>query len=285
MVARSTSAGGPATFGIGELAQRTGLTPAVLRTWENRFGFPAGERSPAGHRRFSEADVVQVRRVLEVRETGVTLQAAIDTVRRRQRHAGSRSVHAVLAREFPHVAARPLGRRVLLAASHAVEDEALARADRPLVLGTFQEGDRFAGSRHRWDELARTASWAAVLAEFDDDLPADPTARPALCPLPEGSPLRREWTVLTLSPEHAALVSAWEVPVAAGRPARFEALVTTHRPAVVTAARVLLDVTRETGATPPDDALLVLDEPGGPTSAEDADRVWSRALAHLDVPR
>ena len=41
-------------FSIGVLADRTGLTPAVLRTWENRFGFPAGERSPTGHRRFSE---------------------------------------------------------------------------------------------------------------------------------------------------------------------------------------------------------------------------------------
>ena len=47
-------------FSIGVLAARTGLTPAVLRTWENRFGFPSGERSTTGHRRFTDADVERV---------------------------------------------------------------------------------------------------------------------------------------------------------------------------------------------------------------------------------
>ena len=79
-----------------------------------------------------------------------------------------------------------LGRRALVAASYAVEDEALARAERPLVLGTFQAGHRFADQRRRWDELARTAAWSAVVAEFDDALPADPSASPARCQLARG---------------------------------------------------------------------------------------------------
>ena len=216
-------------FSIGVLADRTGLTPAVLRTWENRFGFPSGERSPTGHRRFSEADVELVRQVLEVRESGVGLQVAIDAVRRRQEQGAVESVHAVLSREFPHLAVHRLRRRALLAASHAVEDEALARADRPLVLGTFQEGHKFARSRHRWDELARTASWAAVVAEFDEAHPADPSAQPARCQLPERSPLRREWTVVTVSASHAAVVSAWEVPTAPGSTPVYESVISTHR--------------------------------------------------------
>ena len=282
---------GPAGgFSIGVLAERTGVTPTVLRTWENRFGFPTGMRSPAGHRRFTDTDVDAVRRVLEVRDSGVGLKAAIDTVRR-HRDAGAESVHAVLTRDFPHLGVQRLGRRALVAASYAVEDEALARAERPLVLGSFQEGHRFAGSRHRWDELARTASWSAVVADFAseraDDLPPDPTARPARCQLPERSAMRREWTVATVSAARAALVSAWEVPTPAGAAPVYESVISTHRPAVVAAARVLLDVARTAGAEPPADVVRLLDEPAGAGSGAglDADRIWLRALARLDAPR
>ena len=273
-------------FSIGVLAARTGLTPAVLRTWENRFGFPAGTRSSTGHRRFTDADVELVRQVLEVRSSGVGLQVAIDTVRRRQDQGDVESVHAVLSREFPHLVVHRLGRRALIAASHAVEDEALARADGALVLGTFQEGHKYARSAHRWDELARTASWAAVVADFDDVLPADPGASPARCQLPERSPLRREWTGVTLSAARAAVVSAWEVPAAPGRAPVYESVISTHRPAAVAAARVLVDVARTAGAAPPAYAVGLLDEPavGPATPAVDADRMWLRALARLDPP-
>ena len=71
-------------FSIGVLAARAGVTPGVLRTWENRFGFPRGERSASGHRRFTDADVALVRRVLEVRDSGLPLQVAIDSVVRAQ---------------------------------------------------------------------------------------------------------------------------------------------------------------------------------------------------------
>jgi DNA-binding transcriptional MerR regulator len=271
-------------FSIGVLAARTGLTPAVLRTWDNRFGFPAGGRSPTGHRRYSEEDVRQVRRVVEVRDTGVPLRLAIDSVTRDDRRPGAESVHAALAAEFPDLRPQRLGRHPLLAVSHAVEDESLARADRPVVLGAFQEGHRFEQSRHRWDELARTASWAAVVADFDEALPADPGARPARCQLAADSPLRREWTVVTLSPSHAAVVSAWEVPSTPGEEPVFEAVISTHRPAVVVAARVLCEAARAAGATPPAEVERVLDvaAAGPATSAVDADRMWLRTLTRLD---
>ncbi|MBL0746405.1 DICT sensory domain-containing protein [Nocardioides baculatus] len=266
-------------FGIGVLAERTGLTPTVLRTWDNRFGFPAGARTASGHRRFTDADVDLVHQVLDLRATGVGLGAAIGSVERRRRRPDE-SVHAVMTRDFPHLGVRRLGRRALVAASYAVEDEALARAERPLVLGTFQEGDRFADQRRRWDELARTAAWSAVVADFDDDLSADPSASPARCQLAEGSPLRREWTVVTVSDARAALVSAWEVPGSAGPV--YESVVTGHRPAAIAAARVLLDAARAAGADPPADVVRLLDEPGRETAAVDVDRMWLRALAHLD---
>ena len=269
-------------FSIGVLADRTGLTPTVLRTWENRFGFPAGTRTPSGHRRFSDVDVDLVRQVQDLRSSGVSLGTAVDTVQRRRRRPDE-SVHAVLARDFPHLGRQRLGRRALVAASYAVEDEALARDERPLVLGSFQAGHRFADQRHRWDELARTAAWAAVVAEFDDALPADPSATPARCQLPDRSAMRREWTVLTLTDSRAALVSAWEVPVAAGAVPVYESVISGHRPAVVVAARVLLDATRAAGAEPPAEVVRLLDEHAPDTVAVDADRIWLRALARLDA--
>ena len=136
-------------FSIGSLAQRTGVTPNVLRTWENRFGFPTGRRTAAGHRRFTEADVQLVGEVLAARERGVPLHLAIDGALQRTRHEGGQSVHATLVKEFPDLRSQRLGTAPLLAASHAIEDECLARAERSVVLGTFQEGHKYARSSHR----------------------------------------------------------------------------------------------------------------------------------------
>jgi DNA-binding transcriptional MerR regulator len=275
-------------FSIGVLASRTGVTPAVLRTWENRFGFPAGRRSAAGHRRFTDDDVRRVREVLQVRDSGVPLQLAIDAVSRREAEGAPESVHAVLVREFPQLRPQRLGRPALVAASHAVEDESLARADRPVVLGAFQSGYRFGRARHRWDELARTASWSAVVADFaEDDLPADPAARPARCQLPADSPLRREWVVVSVSAGFSAVVSAWEVPSRPGEDPAFESLISTHRPVALAAARVVVATARSAGARPPAEVEELLDDvtPRVATSAAEADRVWLRALAHLDPPR
>ncbi|WP_165807258.1 DICT sensory domain-containing protein [Nocardioides currus] len=272
-------------FSIGTLAERTGLTPTVLRAWEQRFDFPRGRRLDSGHRRFTQAEVEMVTEVLAARESGLTLPQAIARVR--DRHAPQPeggSVHAALQRDFPDLRPVRLGRRVLVAASKAIEEEALARADRPLVLGSFQVGHHVAGSQHRWAELARTASWCAVLADFDGEVGADPTASPARCQLPADADLRREWTVVTLSASHAAVLSAWEVPAPAGGPRVFESTVTTRRSAAIAAGRVLTGIARSAGATPPPAVADLLDEPttrhDSPSAA--ADRLWLRTLAQLD---
>ena len=271
-------------FSIGVLAARAGVTPGVLRTWENRFGFPRGERSASGHRRFTDADVALVRQVLEVRDSGLPLQVAIDSVVRAQEAGEERSAFAAAAEA---VTVRPLRlhRRALIAASHAVEDECLARGDRPVVLGAFQLGHRYASSRHRWEELGRTAAWAAVVADFDadTDLRADLEASPVRCQLPGDSPLRREWAVVCLSESYAALVAAWEVPAAKGPPT-YEAVISTHRDAATAAGRVLAGVVRAAGGDVPPTATRLLDvaAPQRATSAVDADRTWLRALAELD---
>src|SRR5512144_1546124 len=46
---------------IGELSKRTGVTPALLRAWERRYGLVRPTRSPGGLRLYSPADVERVR--------------------------------------------------------------------------------------------------------------------------------------------------------------------------------------------------------------------------------
>lgn len=47
---------------IGELSRRTGVSPELLRAWENRYGLLRPERSPGGFRMYSEDDEARVRR-------------------------------------------------------------------------------------------------------------------------------------------------------------------------------------------------------------------------------
>jgi hypothetical protein len=122
------------------------------------------------------------------------------------------------------------------------------------------------------------------VADFDDSLPADVSASPARCQLPEASPLRREWTVVTVSDSRAAVVSAWEVPSRTAADVVFESVISTHRPAALAAARVLAAVAEGAGARPPAEAagLLADATPRPATAAADVDRMWLRALARLD---
>ena len=56
------------------------LTPAVLRTWEARHGFPVPTRAASGHRWYRESDVDLVQRVVHRQRAGVRLEAAIREV-------------------------------------------------------------------------------------------------------------------------------------------------------------------------------------------------------------
>lgn len=61
---------------IGELAERVGVSPHVLRVWERRYGLRP-ERSEAGHRVYSPADEERVRAVGELRRQGVPAAEAV----------------------------------------------------------------------------------------------------------------------------------------------------------------------------------------------------------------
>ena len=209
---------------IREVADRTGVSAAVLRIWETRHGFPEPERLASGHRRYSVADVEAIERVLAERERGRSLPAAIDHVRATPLEAEP-SLFAALRSAQPSLAPQVLTKRALTALSHAIEDEIFALADRPVLFGAFQRVRFFRASERRWRELARTAELAVALADFER-----PRVRAkGVCelPLPRDAALRREWAVICDGERLSVALAAWEVTGRAEVPdasRRFETL-------------------------------------------------------------
>ncbi len=218
-----------------QLAARTGLPPATVRMWETRHGFPAPARLPGGHRRYSDRDVEAVAEVLRLRRQGMSLSAAIEIAQNRSLPQPD-SVFAGLRRRRPDVAPTVMRKRVVLALTHALEDEYFAHAARGVMIGSFQHERNFRGAEQRWREIARTSSLAVALADFAQlrDLPE----RTVEVPIEARHPLAREWTLIISAPDAQACVAAWEQPTQehlADEDRRFEVL-WSFEPAVVSAA-------------------------------------------------
>ena len=198
-----------AALSIGDVAERTGVSEATLRMWEARHGFPRPRRLPSGHRRYSERDVELVRHVLEDRDRGLSLGAAID----RATSAGERrerSLFAGLRRRFPDLSPYVLPKRAMIALSHAIEDELTVRAERGVLFASFQTPRFFRAAEPRWRELARTADHAVALASFGE-LRVRRNA-PTLVPLDLDDPLLREWSIVSAAPGYSACLVGVERP-------------------------------------------------------------------------
>ena len=78
-----------------------------------------------------------------------------------------------------------LHRPTLIALSRAIEEEAMARAAGPIVIGAFQSEHNYRAVEHRYRRLAHVADAVGVFAEFasartgDEDAPAEIPIGPA----------------------------------------------------------------------------------------------------------
>jgi DNA-binding transcriptional MerR regulator len=199
---------------IREMVVRSGVPEATLRMWERRYGFPSPTRLAGGHRRYTARDVELVRAVIAEREAGASLPEAIERARR-WKGPPDVSVFAALRRRHPELEQRTLPKRLLTQLSHAIEDETAARAERGLLLGSFQGVGFYRRSERRWRELSRTAELAIVFADFDRL--RRPREAPIEVPVDRSQPLSREWAVLCEAPGYAACLTAWERPTAERR--------------------------------------------------------------------
>lgn len=272
---------------IGELARRTGMPAATLRSWEDRYGFPDPQRQAGGHRRYDEADIALIEQVLRLRESGTGLQAAIGQAMA-QAAGGEVSVFAGLRRRHPGIVPQELRKTTLLALTRAIEDECCARAEQAALFAGFQQERFYRHAKDRWQELARTARVVVVFADFGES--SGPGASPLTVRLPPDSPLRREWFLVCAGPDHPAFVSAWEFPGQKASPdpgRRFEVIWSVDPPVVRDAAVICSQLART--LLPGLDRLLA-DLPGGspPPASADLQRatgLFTRMAGYLDKTR
>ncbi len=92
------------------VARRTGLTADVLRVWEKRYGVVEPNRSPGGHRLYSDADVERLLLLHRVTSAGrrISRMAGLDTAQLRALdEEDAEAALAVRETEAPPVAAEP----------------------------------------------------------------------------------------------------------------------------------------------------------------------------------
>ena len=283
-----------ANLTIGDLADQTGVSPATLRVWEARHGFPVPQRLESGHRRYSERDVQAVRQVVKRRDAGVRLDVAIAQAGEEQKREDAPlvvSIFAELRRSHPQLPAHRLTKHTLMALSWAIEDEVGARSERAHLFGAFQDAAFFEAARERWTELGRVSRSAFVFADFSKTTPPeDPETRPTRVHLPADAPMRREWAVVCDAPHLPVAMVAWEVPGqrnVADRDRVFESVWTIEAAVVRAAARVCATVAAQCGADGIAPVLYHLADDPGPTTTDPAtiSTLFSRVLAYTDQHR
>ncbi|HEX5922974.1 MAG TPA: DICT sensory domain-containing protein, partial [Baekduia sp.] len=196
---------------IKDVAERTGIAAGTIRMWEQRYGFPAPERTSSGYRRYTEDDVDALRKVLALRHRGLSVPAAISRAQDTGGASDHPSIYAAVAAQ--DATARPLilKKATLVALSKAIEHEALALAAAPIVFGAFQQERFYRRVEPRYRRLALHADAAAVFADFSAGV-RHPDGAPAEIPISCDDALGNEWAVIIDAPGYAACLMAWEQP-------------------------------------------------------------------------
>jgi DICT domain-containing protein len=283
--------GDPASLTISEVSRRTGIPVAGLRNWEQRYGLPRPHRSPAGQRRYTEADCVLLADVQRYRASGLSLPAAMAraSASASAESGPGDSIFAGLSRQHPDLRTHILRKGLLVAVSRAIEDECCARAQRPVLVGAFQRQKFYRASERRWAELARTAEQTMIFADFPHGrmLPG-PAAE---IPVPADSPMRREWVLVCDAPDNPACLTAWERPGQDQVPDQdriFEALWSVDALVVRTATRISTSLAATAFPQMPRQLAARLSDEPAPASADlrRASGILERTLDYLgEVPR
>lgn len=199
---------------IGDLVARTGVSEPTLRVWERRYGFPEPQRTDSGHRRYSEEQAALIEHVLSLRAAGLSLPAAIARAQLPP-DPDAISLFSSLRSQRPDLDMRAVRKPVLIALSHAIEDETLARAQARTMFACFQREHFYRRSQTRWRELAGAARVCAVFADFArvrepaTDQPED--HGPAEVPISRRQQLAREWSLVVYGGRSSICMAAREL--------------------------------------------------------------------------
>jgi len=253
---------------VGELARHTGVAPATLRSWEARYGFPTSVRRVGSHRRYDAEQAALVNEVIRFRRSGLSVVASISAAEESVARPATSFFAALRSGGFglrTHV----LGKPSLRAVTSAIEDECLAQAHRPLLMGAFQRAKFYRQSEERWQEFSRTAERTVVFADFASARSGDD--QPVEVPLADDSPVRREWVLVCDSPGFSACVAGWELPAPSDitdDDRRFETVWTLDPPAVRAATRVGIALVGQSDSGLSDELTASLPDVGGRASPD-----------------
>jgi len=87
---------GPGFLRIGELAKRTGVSPELLRAWEQRYGLLEPARTSGGFRLYSAADEARVQRMQRLVSGGLAAAQAAHLILSREPVPGTASASATI---------------------------------------------------------------------------------------------------------------------------------------------------------------------------------------------
>lgn len=141
-------------YRIQTVAEMTGVGASTLRAWEQRYGFPAPERTASAYRLYSDADVQKIARVRELCDAGLAPAEAVAAVLAEDAPAPARIDASVVP--LPIGSSSPAIDRVVTAAMRsdvAALDEALRAplvVTSPLVATTTVIEPAWAAVRERW---------------------------------------------------------------------------------------------------------------------------------------
>jgi DICT domain-containing protein len=196
---------------IKDVAEQTGVAAGTIRMWEQRYGFPEPGRTASGYRVYTEEDVAAIRRVVAFRDRGLSVPAALDRVRAQEGTTDSPSLFGALISADHPVRPQRLSKRTLVALSRSIEEETIARAAGPIVIGAFQNEENYRAVEHRYRRMAHVADAVGVFATFDT-VHVGTHDEPVELPVGPADALGHEWAVVVDAPGFCAALVAWETP-------------------------------------------------------------------------
>lgn len=270
---------------IKDVAEQTGVAAGTIRMWEQRYGFPEPGRTASGYRVYSEEDITAIRRVVAFRDRGLSVPAALDRVRSMEGTTDRPSIFAALVAADAPVRPQRLTKPTLVALSRAIEEETIARAAGPVVIGAFQDERNYRAVEHRWRRMARVADAVGVFATFDA-LRVGEEDEPIEIPVATADALGHEWAVVVDAPGFAACLVGWETP-REGEQRVFEAVWTMDPTVVRRAAQVGATLAARHAPDWSERLLgLLADRPlAVETPTPGLTAVTNRMLGFLDEPR
>jgi DNA-binding transcriptional MerR regulator len=185
------------TLAIKDVAEQTGLAAGTIRMWEQRYGYPEPARTPAGYRVYTPEDVATLRRVLALRDRGLSVPAALEQARSHEGGTARASIFAALS--GASVRPQRLRKRTLIGLSRAIEEEAIASAAGPVVIGSFQQERNYRAVEHRYRRLAKVADAVIVFAQFEA-IRSGAEDEPVEIPIADTDAIGHEWAVVVDAP-------------------------------------------------------------------------------------